>query len=144
MSNLGNVASLQTILFEVNLDVGVEKLKIQVHPIGTDMQTSSALEGPIPHAHINKGREPYTCIRLDIPEYFLHGQYRKTFSEQGNGKLKKVLDTFMRERCSKDDGMTNWEYLCNEWNKGNPIQMVDVAKGQPDYKLLPQHSDYNG
>lgn len=144
MSNLGNVASLQTILFEVNLDMHKEGLKVQVHPNGTDTQSNNAMEGVIPHAHINLGMEPYTCVRLDSPEYFLHGGYRKTFSEHGDGKLKKFLDSFMRKRCGKNGSMTNWEYLRNEWNKGNPIQMVDITKGQPDYKLLPQHSDYNG
>ena len=82
---------------------------IIVHEIGTSKEHNNQEEGNYPHIHVNTNNgQPYTCIRLDICDYFLHKNYRYTIDEKGGKKIvKKKINDFLkrpyrqRQRCSR-------------------------------------------
>lgn len=94
--------------------------------------------GNIPHFHCvdnNTGGQKFnTCIRIDKPEYFLHGYKIDTIT---NGRERKALDTFLRQPFSKPKfNGTNWEYIVMIWNMNNSSVEVDETMEQPDYTKL--------
>lgn len=106
---------------------------------GLKQNSGRSDNGGKPHAHINLGNQYISCIRLDEPEYFLHGPYRKEL----DSKTKRRLIKFLKSEYNGDehDGLpdepiTNWEYLAYKWNSSEPVKYVDIDKGIPDYSKL--------
>ena len=99
--------------------------------------------GDIPHFHYRKKGtwEGHTCIRLDKPEYFQHGDKQATL----NSKQKKELVNFLKSKPLKAKRFdTNWEYLINEWNANNSnIEIAEDTK-MPDYNKLSTSKDKVG
>lgn len=92
-------------------------------------------EGDIPHFHIvdvQNGNE--TCIRIDVPEYFLHGD--KTFTL--NSKQKKKLIEFLNtvSEYEEDCGKTYYELIWEEWNRNNREHRIPKPEVIPDYERL--------
>lgn len=98
--------------------------------------------GRIPHVHVrdsnSQGQEFETCVRLDRPEYFLHGRY----ANKMNHRQKKAFADFMRAKPTKAHYDTNYEFAVEMWNVNNSD--VDVMKRYdqngnvhiPDYEKL--------
>ena len=94
--------------------------------------------GKIPHFHIRKyskeGKfDRESCIRIDSPEYFFHGQYRDRISTALAKQLDKKLRT-VDENSVK--GSTYWEKVVDAWNDNNSDVKVPKDAKQPDYTQL--------
>lgn len=92
-------------------------------------------EGPIPHFHFyiddpNKGG----CIRLDKPEYFIHGNH----TEKLNSKGRKNLIEWIKapHKSFGKYGLTNWQVICIYWDDNNPNYLFNKDAEIPDYTLL--------
>lgn len=93
--------------------------------------------GDIPHFHYRKKTtwEGHTCIRLDKPEYFKHGNKQATL----NAKQKKELIEFLNSKPIKTNRYdTNWEYLLDTWNINNSNVEISTDTKMPDYTKLPK------
>ena len=94
--------------------------------------------GLIPHFHVHLKSDGSKfgddiCVRLDEPEYFLHGSHAGTLN---SGDCRK-LNSFLHDNYAR--GMTNWEYLAATWDHDHPeAQIGDV--NCPDYKELIDNS----
>lgn len=98
--------------------------------------------GKIPHVHVrdsnSQGMNFETCVRLDKPEYFLHGHY----TDKMNHKQRKVFADFMRAKPIKAHFNTNYEFAVEMWNTNNSSTDVTEqydANGNiiiPDYENL--------
>ena len=134
MSNLQMVmnAMIKETIIHMD-DIVMEGLKIPgtefdltVHEIGTSKEYNNQEEGNYPHIHVNtKNIQPYTCIRLDTCDYFLHKDYHYTIDQQGGGKtVKKKINKFLNDPYTGKDrdvqgmDLTNWGYLVFKWNRG--------------------------
>lgn len=98
--------------------------------------------GKVPHFHMrdmNEWDKFHTCIRIDAPEYFLHGTKQDTLSS----KEKKLLADFMEAPTRKalydehGNRINNWQYVCMLWDDNNSDVVIDPEIKQPDYRLLP-------
>ena len=84
-----------------------------------------------PHFHLHpKGgrKKDDIIIRIDVPEYFLHGSYSKTL----NDKEKKELISALSDEY---DGELLWEAIRCGWNRLHRNKRVDAE--MPDYSELP-------
>lgn len=106
-----------------------------------EIYVNTDYSGKIPHFHVRNKNDWnlfHTCVRIDCPEYFLHGNKQDKF----NTKEKKVLNEFMSEPCKKplfdENGirLNNWKYLCTLWDINNSDVEIDPKTIQPDYTLL--------
>jgi len=91
--------------------------------------------GDIPHFHYRKKGtwEGHTCIRLDKPEYFQHGDKQATL----NSKQRKELVKFLQSKPTRTTRFsTNWEYLLDAWNANNSNVEIPVDLIMPDYNKL--------
>lgn len=85
----------------------------------------------VPHFHLHpKGgrKKDDIVIRIDVPEYFLHGSYSRSL----NSKEKKELIAALN---SEYDGESLWEAIRRGWNRLHRDKRVDL--GIPDYSELP-------
>ena len=87
-----------------------------------------------PHFHVTSEQNGfYSAIRLDIPEYFVHGKYRGTLSFDE----VRALNDFLSERyTSKYIKGTNWDFLADSWDIGSKKRYRCKAKTMPDYMKL--------
>lgn len=93
-------------------------------------------EGLIPHFHIeNSDKSFQCCVRLDKPEYFIHGSKTDTLSNTEIMKLIKILQSNVK---SKKFKMTVYEYACLMWNQGtsNIKNQISEDMDIPDYTKL--------
>ena len=68
-----------------------------------------------PHFHIkSKDRQPDVCVEIFRSRYFPHG----TKTSQLSKKDEEKLESFMSKQ--HKSGVTNWEYIRNEWFKSFP------------------------
>lgn len=90
--------------------------------------------GYIPHFHIHLKADGNNfnndiCVRLDEPEYFIHGSHTGTLN---TGDCRKTNE-FLHE--SYDDDITNWRYLAITWNHDHPDARIS-SKSCPNYLEL--------
>ncbi len=90
------------------------------------------LEGNLPHVHVTTADGKISAPRLDIANYFIHGNKRYIMSS----KERKDFDNFMNEKNKAFPEYTNWEFCAYEWNK-NSNHKIKVGKEKPNYRLLP-------
>lgn len=83
--------------------------------------------GKIPHLHF-KSERLNGCIRLDRPEYFIHGHHTSTL----NTKQIRSFVKFMKSP-HRHGGMTNWEYTLMLWNDNNSEVEFPEDYPMPDY-----------
>lgn len=92
--------------------------------------------GKFPHFHIRdivtRGREFHCCVKILVPEYFVHGKKR----DKLNGADKAALIEFLNGPHRRFTEYTNWAYLVNEWNINNSELIVPDDAPMPDYSLL--------
>lgn len=98
-------------------------------------------KGPIPHFHLfDSDNKEHCCICIFEPMYFSHGKHSGTLK----GNQDKALDKFFRSPCKEKnaaDGITNWDYMVNLWNKENKgsgyeYEPVYEYVDQPDYRHM--------
>ena len=82
-----------------------------------------------PHVHVvpTNGKSD-VCVRLDVPEYFVHGHHKGKF----NNSQAKIFDTVMRQK--SDNGKTIWERAVKIYNDVRSPKIT--LKKQPDYTRL--------
>ena len=94
-------------------------------------------EGNLPHCHIfNNDKSFETCVRLDIAEYFSHGnKYKDTF----NSRQCRELNRWFKKKNKANESFTNWEICKLFWNVSatnyNNKNKISINK-QPDYTKL--------
>lgn len=100
-------------------------------------------EGPVPHFHI-ESKDFNCCVCIFNNKYFDHGIHQDTL----NRKQLKELDSFMRNKCSLEEKITNWEAVKILWvasnvtgnsNFGITLRYKLIYKyknKQPDYTKL--------
>ena len=142
MSNLSYVKehiNQESVLEAYTIRYG-DKYKAYVN-FGSDLRQNSGRSdnGGIPHIHIDINGKPYSCIRLDKPEYFIHQDYRHEL----RGREKRRFLNFIQSEYTGNDytnipktQITNWEYFAYKWNTIGPIKFVDIGAGIPDYSDL--------
>ena len=90
-------------------------------------------EGTLPHFHlISESDGFYSAIRLDVPEYFLHGKYSDTL----NSSEKKALQKFLSKDAEYED-TSNWRFLRMAWNSTSNMKYLCKVETIPDYRDLP-------
>ena len=100
--------------------------------------------GNIPHFHIfdaatqgkDRKRGFRTCVEILRPVYFFHEGKRDLLNASMRDELCSVLSA-PHKRFTQ---YTNWDFLINEWNQNNAVQ-VPVDTPMPDYHKL---ADYEG
>ena len=96
-----------------------------------------ANEGPIPHFHFySKTGGDYGggCIRLDLPEYFNHGNHTEKLNRRN---IKRVQEWAKSpHRLLGRYGLNNWEAMCIYWNDSNPDHPLPDNLEMPDYSKL--------
>lgn len=92
-------------------------------------------EGPVPHLHFQstKGGKK-GCVRLDKPEYFIHGKYK----DRLNSKELKQFIEFLKSphRLLGKAGISNWQMIIVYWGDNNPDYRLDIDTQMPDYTQL--------
>lgn len=91
--------------------------------------------GKIPHFHYRKAKnwnEFHTCIQIQAPNYFHHGNKQDIL----NSKQKKELIDFLKAKPRNKRYETHWEYLVSMWNDNNSDIIIDEEILMPNYDLL--------
>lgn len=105
------------------LTQGVGKVKISAY----------GGEREIPHFHVwSKAKNFWCAIKLNTPEYFIHGKYVDILN---NTQLKAVVK-FLKSTCAEKEsekGETNWDFLKCDWNSTSRINYCTVET-MPDYE----------
>lgn len=89
-----------------------------------------------PHFHyrkVNDWHAFHTCIMIEKPDYFHHGNKQDIL----NSKQKKELIEFLNSKSKNKRYESNWEYLVSMWNDNNSDVIIDESMEIPDYKQLP-------
>lgn len=102
---------------------------ISFHVYGSEKDKS------IPHFHIrgNNLKNDFT-IMLHKPVYFDHEKYN--IDRLFDSGERKIIDSWLRQKCYKNESMTNWEYMVDFWIKNNGEGTINFPQTQPDYKKL--------
>lgn len=92
-------------------------------------------EGQIPHFHIfNLNKTFNCCVRIYEAYFFSHGNiYRDIL----NSSQCKELNKWLKYKNSKDQNLTNWEYISKIWKMSNPECLY------PEYLIYNKQPDYN-
>ena len=86
----------------------------------------------VPHFHlypIGGSNHDEICIKLDKPEYFIHGIYTNMLDSKERRDLRRELKT------EDQDGVTLWNLMRLNWNGMHPEGYV--KNEMPDYSELP-------
>ena len=87
-----------------------------------------------PHFHLHPkdgSKREDVVIRIDVPEYFLHENYSKTFNSKERRELIRELETGFR-------GMSLYVQIRELWNRLHRNSIYDGP--MPDYTKLPNKS----
>lgn len=115
--------------------------EVSMHGTSFEIYVNTDDAGKIPHFHVRCKDDWsvfHTCVKIEVPEYFLHGSKQDTF----NSKERKALQDFMTQPTKKklfdEDGnrMNNWQYTCMLWDSNNSDVEIDPEVMQPGYTLL--------
>lgn len=103
-------------------------------------------EGTKPHIHVLY-KKIKSCVRLDKPLYFLHGEFRDKLSQKERKLLIKILNTKLEKvKHGIPSGLSNitgsstvWEALSIYWNDYVDLKskiIIDISDGIPSYMEL--------
>ena len=84
--------------------------------------------GMIPHFHFKSRDGLDGCIRLDKPEYFIHGHHTSILNTKQIRSIVKFLKSPYKNR-----GISNWEHLIDSWNDNNSKFEFPEDYLMPDY-----------
>ena len=97
--------------------------------------------GYIPHVHVRdtntKGKEFETCVRLDMPNYFLHGKRQDKF----NASQKCDFAMFMEAPCRNTKFANNYEFAVDMWNANNSQQNIILQYYRNGDPIMPDYRD---
>lgn len=95
-------------------------------------------EGNIPHLHFyHKQTNRRGCIRLDVPQYFSHGNKCDKLKAREVKNFILWLNSNAKSFSAIGIDLTNYEYLGILWNDNNPEHIIDFTEfSQPDYSQL--------
>ena len=108
---------------------GLGKLKLQgsADTVVIELRTNEGWEKP----HMHLYNDDFHCaIRLDVPEYFIHGPWKDTL----NAKQQKIFHNFMSQK-NLNKKETNWEHGSKLFNKTFRRHEL-ITSVQPNYTLL--------
>lgn len=92
-------------------------------------------EGPIPHFHFESlDGELDGCIRLDKPEYFVHGKHNSRLKRKDGDRLIEWLKS--PHKSFGIYGLSNWQVICIYWNDNNIDYPFNTGAKMPDYTQL--------
>ena len=103
--------------------------------------------GYVPHFHYvdetSRGKDKkkgfHTCIRIDVPEYFKHGNKQDILN---SNQLKELIEFLKQPFKRPQFNGTNWEFIRMSWNDNNSKQNVDEELKMPDYSKLNINRSY--
>ena len=101
-----NVESIINELININEMPEVGKFKHEGITYHLQIYYEEGTEG-YPHFHLYVEGQPYKtdmCIRLDVPEYFEHGNHKGRFNSRGRKKLNNYL-----QLTDEASGRTKWQ-----------------------------------
>lgn len=121
-----NENKLFELLNEGSINLNKNPLKIK----GVTMVIVHSNEGDnIPHFHIKRNGEHECCIMFNEDRYFNHGNNDSLLSK----KEAKELDSWLRKTNSVYTNMTNFQTLCDMWNKARPVLVTADSNRDFDY-----------
>jgi len=85
-----------------------------------------------PHLHLENKQGFHCAIRINVPEYFIHGPYTDKLSNN----QKKIFNEFMQGKAKGND-VTRWEVCVMMYNLIYGDTHPFKIKTQPDYTKLP-------
>lgn len=94
-------------------------------------------EGKIPHLHF-RNQDRIGAIRLDIAEYFPHGNPLK-YTDKLTSKEQKIFYYLMTAKQTKitfGEVKTNYQLSLYLWNQIPDVIQLDLNNQVPDYKNL--------
>lgn len=95
-------------------------------------------EGSVPHFHFyTKDKKISGCIRLDAPDYFVHGKHKSKLSSKERKQLMEWLNSFHEGYKKLGVELTIYSYICILWNDNNQEYLFEAPENMPDYTQLP-------
>lgn len=111
------------------------ELKLNLRRPSYTVEVRSKDNGKIPHFHIfDVDRRFKTCVRIDMPQYFHHGEYIDVLNRRGRDALNKLLQM---QLLVDGECVTNWERIVKVWNDNPERLNIGINVAQPNYSLLP-------
>lgn len=90
----------------------------------------------ISYIHIRTlDNKPYSCVRLDKAEYFLHGSYQHVPNHHEVREFSKAMNRKPKSRKLQQVYANNWERCVDEWNTAHEGHEIDDTV-MPDYRNL--------
>lgn len=91
--------------------------------------------GYIPHFHILNHPNPKKatfkcCLKIETPEYFMHGDYKNILNSK---QVKQLIEFLKSERFPN---ITRWQYMVAAWNDNNSKHSIPDNMPMPDYSTL--------
>lgn len=95
-------------------------------------------EGSVPHFHFyTRDKKISGCIRLDAPDYFVHGKHKAKLNSKEKKQLIEWLNSFHEGYKKLGVKLTIYSYICILWNDNNQNHLFDTPENMPDYSQLP-------
>ena len=97
--------------------------------------------GKIPHFHVrdmDDWSRFHTCVRIDVPEYFHHGNKQDTFNSRERKQLQDFMNQCPKKKMYDENGnqLNNWQVICFMWDINNSDVEIKENTSQPDYTKL--------
>ena len=94
-------------------------------------------EGPIPHLHFfTVDNKISGCIRLDKPEYFVHGNHSDKLNHSDKKKFVEWISSNETPFKKFSADLTVYRYIVITWNENNENYRIDEDIEMPDYTQL--------
>ena len=136
--NRSTIGVIDNFISEITTEANVGRIGIT--KIGKVAINVYCGEGPVPHFHI-EGKDFSCCVCIFDNRYFDHGIHQDTL----NTKQLKELDSFMRDKSSLNEKLTNWEAAKFIWEAANIENSDDdsmVFRYKLEYKNKTKQPDY--
>ena len=95
--------------------------------------------GNIAHFHIRDSNDQekfHTCIEIENPKYFLHGNKNDILNSNQKKKLSKFMSAPVAIERYKNKFTNNWELICFLWDINNSDKQISRNTPMPDYTKL--------
>ena len=136
--NRSTIGVIDNFISEITTEANVGRIGIT--KIGKVAINVYSGEGPVPHFHI-EGKDFSCCVCIFDNRYFDHGIHQDTL----NTKQLKELDSFMRDKSSLNEKLTNWEAAKFIWEAANIENNDDISmvlRYKLEYKNKTKQPDY--
>lgn len=136
--NRSTIGVIDNFISEITTEANVGRIGIT--KIGKVAINVYGGEGPVPHFHI-EGKDFSCCVCIFDNRYFDHGIHQDIL----NTKQLKELDSFMRDKSSINEKLTNWEAAKFIWEAANIENNDDISmvlRYNVEYKNKTKQPDY--